>query len=83
MTDQTSDHDVYEPEFLVKLQARWGDGFLSPGGEEAVDAIVIGVELTGTTVLDIGSGLGGPSFLLASRHGAAKVVGIDFQESLV
>jgi len=83
MTDQDSDHDVYGAETLEKLQAVWGDGFLSPGGHEAVDAIVNGVDLSGTTVLDIGSGLGGPSFLLASRNGAAKVVGIEYQGPLV
>lgn len=79
----SDDHDVYSPEFLSMLQSIWGDGFLSPGGEAAVAAILDGVEAAGRDVLDIGSGLGGPSFLLARRHGAARVVGIEVQAPLV
>ena len=76
-------HDIYAPEFLAMLQSIWGDGFLSPGGADAVGAVVAGLDLSGKTVLDIGSGLGGPAFVLATTHDAARVVGTEVQEQLV
>jgi phosphoethanolamine N-methyltransferase len=76
-------HDIYPPEFLSKMQVIWGEGFLSPGGKQAVDAILAGIALKGRAVLDIGSGLGGPAFLLADSYGAARVVGLEVQRQLV
>ncbi len=83
MSEQVDDHDVYAPDFLAMLQSIWGDGFLSPGGADAVDAIVGDLDLSGKNVLDIGSGLGGPAFILASTHDAARVVGTEVQDQLV
>lgn len=75
--------DEYYPEFLTMLQQTWGDGFLSPGGREEVAAIVRGVEIAGKTVLDVGSGLGGPAFALVEDHGAGRVIGIDVEQPLI
>jgi len=52
---------------------------MSPGGQEEVGLIVHGLELQGKEILDIGSGLGGPSMCLVSQHGAGRVVGIDIE----
>ncbi len=83
MSTDDDSHDVYSPEFLTMLQSIWGDGFLSPGGPDAVDAIVAGLDLDGLTVLDIGSGLGGPALHLAKTTGAARIVGTEVQPELV
>ncbi len=77
------DHDVYPPEFLAMLQTTWGEGFLSPGGVEEVKAIVADIDVAGKSVLDIGSGLGGPSFALVRDCGAATVTGVEVQGDLV
>ena len=61
----------------------WGEGFMSSGGPSAVAAIVGNTNIAGKKVLDIGCGLGGPSVLLASEHGAATVIGIDIQREQV
>jgi SAM-dependent methyltransferase len=73
----------YAKEFTDALQFMWGEGFLSPGGPEEVAEMVAGIDLTGKRVLDVGSGLGGVDILLATRHGAAAVVGIDVEPQLV
>jgi SAM-dependent methyltransferase len=75
----SKDETEYTDEFAAGLELIWGEGFLSPGGPEEVGPILRGVDLGGKEVLDIGSGLGGPSLCLASRHGAGRVVGIDLE----
>ena len=61
----------------------WGDGFLSPGGPEEVDRLLSGVDLAGRTVVDIGCGAGGVPILLADRYGAARVIGLDVEATMV
>lgn len=73
----------YYPEFLAMLQQTWGEGFLSPGGREEVAAIVRDLNLSGQSVVDIGSGLGGPAFTLVKDQDAGHVTGIDVERDLV
>jgi len=76
--------DVQYPEHFVKrLETVWGDGFLSPGGPEEVREIVGGIDIGGKSLLDIGCGLGGPSIVLAHEMGAARIVAIDVEPSLL
>lgn len=70
----------YDEPMIVFLEALWGDGYLSPGGPAEVSRLLDGIDLTGATVLDIGSGTGGVTVSLARDHGAAAVVGIDVEE---
>ena len=74
---------AYTKAFIDALEFMWGEGFLSPGGPEEVAALLDGSDLRGKSVLDIGSGLGGIDILLATAHGAARVVGIDVHDQLV
>lgn len=69
----------YDDKFTKGNEVTWGEGFLAPGGAEEVCRILEGVDLGGKEVLDIGAGLGGPSFCLVDRLGAARVVGIDIE----
>src|SRR3954470_17495403 len=75
-------HEEYDDRMLKLLQIIWGDGFLSPGGPEAVRAIVVGLELKGKTVLDIGCGVGGLDEVLAGEFGAT-VTGVDVAQLIV
>lgn len=75
----SKDETEYTDEFAAGLELMWGEGFLSPGGPEEVTLIVRGLDLQGKEILDIGSGLGGPSMCLVSQHGAGRVVGIDIE----
>lgn len=64
------------------LELIWGVGFLAPGGEGNIANMVDGLDLQGKRVLDIGCGIGGPAFVLASKYGA-NVVGIDIEPQLI
>lgn len=78
MSDENEGHALYYNDDLVtNLQLRWGDGFLSPGGEAEIARMLRGIDLTGKTGLDFGCGIGGYDFVLANNHGVGKVVGID------
>lgn len=71
----------YGEDFITRLHAVWGEGFLSPGGPDEVREIVRGLDLTGTRVLDIGCGTGGPSLALAAM--GAEVVAVDIEPQLL
>jgi len=75
-------HEEYDDRMLKLLQIMWGEGFLSPGGPEAVRAIVEGLDLKGKAVLDVGCGLGGLDEVLAGEFGA-RVTGIDVAKLIV
>ena len=80
----TATHDEHYPrDSILFLEELWGDGFLSPGGPEEVERLLSGVDLEGRTVVDIGSGAGGIPVLLADRYGAARVIGLDVEATMV
>jgi phosphoethanolamine N-methyltransferase len=72
----------YDDRMLTMLQLIWGEGFLSPGGPQAVRDIVAGIPLDGRRVLDIGCGVGGLDQVLAGL-GDCHVTGIDVAQPLV
>jgi phosphoethanolamine N-methyltransferase len=74
--------EEYDGRMLTMLQLIWGEGFLSPGGAQAVREIVAGISLDSRRVLDIGCGLGGLDQVLASL-GDCHVTGIDVAQPLV
>ena len=78
----SSSSDEYTPEILTVLQLIWGEGFLSPGGEAALDAVVAGLNLQGKAVVDIGCGVGGYDLLLARKYGA-HVIGLDVEAPII
>lgn len=82
-SDSSKHHDEYGDDFVAGSEWIWGDGFLSPGGEEEVARILRGVDLRGRQVLDIGCGIGGIDILLVQKYGAGRVVAIDVEEPLL
>ncbi len=72
----------YHDAMMKMMELIWGPGFMAPGGEGNVAKLVEGLAIRGKRVLDIGSGLGGPAFVLAETYGAS-VVGIDLEPHLV
>ena len=80
----TTTHDEHYPlDSILFLEEMWGDGFLSPGGPEEVQRLLSGLDVAGRTVVDIGSGAGGIPVLLADRYGAARVIGLDVEATVV
>ncbi|MGH6893582.1 MAG: methyltransferase domain-containing protein [Dongiaceae bacterium] len=80
MTEDTP-HD-YDGSMIEMLQIVWGEGFLSPGGPQAVRDIIAGIELDGKRVLDIGCGIGGLDQTLVSL-GAVHVTAVDVAAPLI
>lgn len=76
-------HEIeYNDAMTTMLELIWGVGFMAPGGEGNIANLVEGLDTEGQRILDIGCGIGGPAFLLASKYGA-KVVGIDIEPQLI
>lgn len=72
----------YHDNMITMLELIWGEGYMAPGGAGNVAKLIRGISTKGKRVLDIGCGIGGPAFEMATRHGA-DVVGIDIEASLV
>ncbi|MEM0990067.1 MAG: methyltransferase domain-containing protein [Pseudomonadota bacterium] len=73
--------ELYDDSHIAFLERMWGEGFLSPGGPDEVARVLEGLDLTGSTIVDIGCGAGGITALLARDYGAAKVIGLDVEAS--
>jgi len=81
--DRPSEIGEYDDALQALLQLLWGDGFLSPGGADEIRQLLIGSDLRGCHVLDIGAALGAVDALLVSEHGAASVVGVDVDPAML
>ena len=60
--------DEYPEEYCLALEAAYGQGMMSEGGEQGIEEMFSGIALSGKSALDIGCGLGGVAFYLASQH---------------
>jgi phosphoethanolamine N-methyltransferase len=58
----------YDQTFIDLVELVYGKGFLSQGGRTSVEEMIEGLELDRKNLLDIGSGLGGPSITIAEHH---------------
>ena len=74
--------ELYDGSHVAFLEKLWGPGYLSPGGPEEVARVLEGLDLTGATVVDNGCGSGGITAALARDHGAARVIGLDVEETV-
>jgi len=72
----------YNDAMTTMLELIWGVGFMAPGGEGNIANLVEGLEVRDRRILDIGCGIGGPAFVLASKYGA-HVVGTDIEPQLI
>jgi len=72
----------YNDAMTTMLELIWGVGFMAPGGEGNIARLVEGLAIRDRRILDIGCGIGGPAFVLASKYGA-HVVGTDIESQLI
>jgi phosphoethanolamine N-methyltransferase len=78
--EQTQD---YDERLVTLLEALWGEGYLSPGGDAETAMVLEGLDLTARRVLDIGCGTGGCAFFIDERYAPASVTGIDVEAGVV
>ncbi len=75
----------YSRTSILRYEKIFGDHYISTGGAETTDNLCrrLGGSLrSGARVLDVGSGIGGAAFHLATAFGA-QVTGIDLAEEMV
>lgn len=77
-----SESGEYDDALVMLLELIWGEGYMAPGGPGNVEKMLRGIDTEGKRILDIGCGIGGPAFEMASKFGA-EVVGIDLEVPLV
>jgi phosphoethanolamine N-methyltransferase len=77
-----SHENEYFPNMVTMLELIWGEGYMAPGGPSNVANLLRGIDTANQRILDIGCGIGGPAFEMATTHGA-EVVGIDLEEPLI
>ncbi len=65
------------------MQARFGDGYLSPGGSEELRVMLRGLDLSGARALDFGCGVGGASIEMLREYGVDHVVAVDVQAPMI
>jgi phosphoethanolamine N-methyltransferase len=73
----------YDDKLVTLLEALWGDGYLSPGGDDETAMVLEGLDLTGLRMLDIGSGTGGCAFFIHQRFAPAGITGVDVEAGVV
>jgi phosphoethanolamine N-methyltransferase len=73
----------YDDKLVALLEALWGDGYLSPGGDAETAMVLDGLDLAGSRVLDIGSGTGGCAFFMAQHFAVAGIIGVDVEQGVV
>jgi phosphoethanolamine N-methyltransferase len=61
-------NEVYTPKYCLQLEAAYGKGMMSEGGEEGIEYLFDSIPLKSKVGLDIGSGLGGVPFYLAEKY---------------
>ncbi len=77
-------HEIeYTDSFVGAIELVWGDGFLSPGGEDEITLFLEGLNISGKEVLDVGSGTGGCDVVLVRTHGAGHVLGVDVEQPVI
>jgi ubiquinone/menaquinone biosynthesis C-methylase UbiE len=68
--------NIYVETNVPLFEAIYGKGLISLGGLEAIDDMFLDVALTGKTILDIGSGIGGMAYHLAAQYDC-QVIGLE------
>ena len=79
----TLDSTQYTTESIQRYEAVFGEDFVSPGGYEMAYRLIRQLALpSGSTVLDVGCGLGGSAFVMA-REFDLIVDGIDLSNNML
>lgn len=77
------DDHQYTVAGLASYEAIYGRDFVSPGGRTTTAELLATLPWShGCTALDVGCGLGGAAFMMATEH-SADVLGIDLSKNMI
>jgi phosphoethanolamine N-methyltransferase len=80
---QFLDSNQYTPQGISSYESIWGTGFVSPGGAQTAREFLAELDLgADALVLDVGCGLGGSAFLMATEFNF-RVEGLDFSRNML
>lgn len=74
--------EEYYPEYCHSLEAVYGKGMMSEGGQKAIDSMFEGFSIDNKKALDIGSGLGGVAHYLAKKYDM-EVTGLEINPWMI
>jgi phosphoethanolamine N-methyltransferase len=82
-TQDFLDSSQYQTQSILQYEAIYGEDFVSPGGRAMAVEMIERLQLApGASVLDVGCGLGGSAFVMASEFGL-RVDGIDLSKNML
>ncbi len=83
VTQDFLDSSQYQNESIQRYESVYGEDFVSPGGRAVAREMITRMALKpGSRVLDVGCGLGGSAFVMASEFGL-RVEGIDLSKNML
>lgn len=74
--------DAYTPKYCQLLELGYGHGLMAEGGHEGIEHMFDGVSLKDKSAIDIGAGLGGVAFYLATKY-QMQITGVEVNRWLV
>ena len=68
---------------IKTLEMIWGEGFLSPGGNDEIDLVLNNKSIKNMKILDIGCGAGSAAFHFINKHSVAHVTAVDVEKEVI
>ena len=78
-----TDDGEYGKKQINTLEMIWGEGFLSPGGNDEIDLVLNNKSIKNMQILDIGCGAGSAAFHFINKHSVGHVTAVDIEKEVI